>query len=99
MSASDWGNFDDAPDRPRDDAKRAASSGEALHDAVPHEIDLARCPFCRRAVRPDADVCHHCRNFILRDDEPRRVPGRWLVLGLLLSITILMLIEYRLLSR
>jgi hypothetical protein len=50
-------------------------------------------------VRPDADVCHHCRNFILRDDEPRRVPGRWLVLGLLLSITILMLIEYRLLSR
>jgi predicted nucleic acid-binding Zn ribbon protein len=39
---------------------------------APHEIALQTCPFCSRATRADADVCHRCGNFLLRDEEASR---------------------------
>jgi predicted nucleic acid-binding Zn ribbon protein len=54
---------------------------------APAEIALQACPFCRRATRADADVCHRCGNFLLRDEEAsdrrRACIARWsLAMGL-----------------
>jgi predicted nucleic acid-binding Zn ribbon protein len=100
MSVRDWSNHDEFPERREPGSEDAQSAaGGADRATVPHEVDLTPCPFCKRAVRHDADVCHHCRNFILHDAPARVRPNRWVVVALLGLLTILLLCEFYWLRR
>ncbi|MFT3784604.1 MAG: hypothetical protein QM770_00370 [Tepidisphaeraceae bacterium] len=104
----DWNSFDDASD-PRDakardaERRRRESIGDDDDDfpihadidptGVLHETALEPCPFCRRMLRHDADVCHHCRNFILHD-PPRSVhPLRWMLGGMTFALAMYFLVR------
>jgi hypothetical protein len=55
----------------------------------PDESDMDRdddpetvpCPYCGEGISEEAEVCPHCRNFISREDAPRRVP-LWVILAM-----------------
>ena len=61
----DRDDFDEDPDvADQDSEEDEALAGET----VP-------CPFCKKPVFEDADICRHCRNYIGGEDAPpRRVP-------------------------
>ena len=40
--------------------------------------EAVACPYCRRPMSEDADICPHCGNFISFEDAPRRRPW-WVV--------------------
>lgn len=40
---------------------------------------VAPCPFCRRSVSDDADVCGHCQSYIGDTDEETQSRGMWLL--------------------
>jgi len=48
------------------------------------EPELVACPFCRKMISEDAELCHHCRNYIVRDDPPGRIPW-WVLAGAVLA--------------
>ena len=43
------------------------------------------CPYCGKAVYEQAEVCPHCRNYISREDAPRRLP-RWVWTAAVLAL-------------
>ncbi len=42
--------------------------------SVDDDEETIPCPFCKKPIHEDADVCPRCRNFVGGDDGPRRVP-------------------------
>ena len=68
----------DEDDREDDDGD-SVDEDPLQSDQDPDESDDAEetivCPFCKRRVHEDADVCPRCGNFIGGDDAPHpRVP-------------------------
>ena len=37
--------------------------------------ELVPCPFCRKSISEDADICPHCRNYMSHEDPA--VPTSW----------------------
>jgi hypothetical protein len=50
---------------------------------------IVPCPFCRRAVHEDADLCPGCGNFIGGSDDPSPRWPWWITIG-----TILLLVAF-----
>jgi len=59
------------------------NAGEALDNReLPDESDMddsddpdvVDCPYCRKTISEEAEWCHHCGNYLSREDAPRRVP-------------------------
>jgi hypothetical protein len=48
------------------------------------------CPYCRKPVYEEADVCPHCRNFVSFADVPSRRPW-WLVAGVAVGVVIVLI--------
>ena len=53
-------------------------------DTDDDDPELVPCPFCREPVSEDAELCPHCRNFIVHD-QPRRTPW-WVIAGAVLCL-------------
>ena len=61
-----------------DDDEEAEKS---LADETPDESDMDEhddpemiaCPYCRKKIIDDIDICPHCRNFISHEDAPRKM--------------------------
>lgn len=62
-SDDDDGSIDEDPLASDQDADEAYDPEET----VP-------CPFCRKPIHEDADVCRHCHNYVGSSYAPRRVP-------------------------
>jgi hypothetical protein len=62
-------DHDDARDEDPLEADQDPGEADDVEETLP-------CPFCRRPVHEDADVCPHCGNFVGGTDAPpwRRVP-------------------------
>ena len=58
-------------------------------DVGDHSIDTIPCPFCRKPVYEQADICPHCRNYIARDSAPNR--PRWIILTALALLAALLI--------
>ena len=64
-------------------------------DDDPFGTDTEPCPFCKREVHDQTDICPHCGNFIPRDeDRPVQVGTIWLVTAGVLLLAILTLILF-----
>ena len=37
------------------------------------EPDIVPCPYCRKAISEDAVQCHHCGQYLSREDRPSNV--------------------------
>jgi hypothetical protein len=59
-------------------------------------IDIEPCPFCGKSISATADLCAHCRNFVIHDDLDGGlwVGWRW-VAAVLLLMSIFGLILWR----
>jgi hypothetical protein len=74
---------DDSIDREAPDPSDmdADDADDANHD---DDVDTIPCPYCRKPVYEQADICPHCGSFISREDAPRRRPW-WVWLGAVLA--------------
>src|SRR2546421_8682091 len=48
------------------------------------------CPYCRRPIWEEAELCPHCKNYLSREDAPRRYPW-WLIAGVAACLAIVLL--------
>ena len=58
--------------------------------AAPASIDLAPCPYCRKMIFAEAEICPHCRNFISFEDQRSQRKPYWFILGVVLAILIML---------
>jgi predicted nucleic acid-binding Zn ribbon protein len=49
------------------------------------------CPYCGKQIAEEAEVCPQCRNFISREDAPRRGKPWWVWLLVILCLVGLLL--------
>ena len=78
--SGDWDADEDGGDTLSEaEQPDAADTDRPADDAVP-------CPFCRRAVYEDADVCPGCGNFIGGGDDPSPRHPWWVTLGIVLCL-------------
>lgn len=59
-------------------------------DADPDEPDTEPCPHCRKPVVEDAEWCHHCGEYLSREDQPRHVPLWFLIGSALVALVVTM---------
>jgi predicted nucleic acid-binding Zn ribbon protein len=57
---------------------------ESDQDADDAEESIV-CPFCKRSLHEDADVCPRCGNFIGGEDAPRRRVPMFIWIGVILA--------------
>jgi len=55
-------------------------------------VDFFPCPYCKKMIPDDADLCNYCRNFIVRDSS--RLP-MWIVIGIILCLVVAALLSIR----
>jgi hypothetical protein len=79
-----WRDDDEADLHDSELPEESDQDGDSLDQAV----DLLPCPFCRKGVCEQADVCPHCGNFISFMDLPQRHFG-WMIVGVVLCIAVL----------
>jgi predicted nucleic acid-binding Zn ribbon protein len=60
-------------------------------EADQDSADVEPCPYCRKPVYTDAEVCPHCGSYISHEDAPRRKP-MWLVIGVIVCILLIVLV-------
>jgi predicted nucleic acid-binding Zn ribbon protein len=44
------------------------------------------CPHCGKPIAEDAEWCHHCGQYLSREDAPWRVPPLWIIVGAALGL-------------
>lgn len=59
-------------------------------DSSDESIDTHPCPFCRKPVYEQAELCPHCRNYICRETDRPRNP-RWIILTALAVLVAILL--------
>lgn len=79
--AVDEGDRDDDDDDSVDEDPLASDQDP---DEAGDAKDSIPCPFCKRPIHEDADVCPLCGNFVGGVDVPRRVP-RFVWVGVILA--------------
>jgi len=52
--------------------------------------DVVECPYCRKSISEEAEWCHHCGNYLSREDAPRRVPLWVLAVAVFAALAALM---------
>jgi predicted nucleic acid-binding Zn ribbon protein len=54
------------------------------------DVVLSRCPYCKKMIAEESEVCPKCGSFISAEDsqEPEKFP-KWFLLGLLVVILIM----------
>jgi hypothetical protein len=62
-------------------------------DSDPYGTDTEPCPVCKREVHELTDICPHCGNFIVRDEQ-RRPGNLWLISSVVVLLVILGLILF-----
>ena len=68
---------DDSVDEDPLESDQDEDDGDEVGETVP-------CPFCKKPIHEDADVCPKCGNFVGSTDAPRRVP-MYIFLGAILA--------------
>ena len=54
------------------------------------DAEVVPCPYCGKGVHEEAEVCPHCRNFIVAEDASRRRPW-WVVAGAAACVVVVLL--------
>jgi hypothetical protein len=71
-----------------DDAEENLDTSE---DPDPSDIDsedgpaLVPCPYCKKLISEDTEICHLCGSYISQEDARQPVP-RWIWVGTILAL-------------
>jgi hypothetical protein len=68
-----------------DDDEEEFDSGEE------DEESTVPCPYCRRQILEDTPRCPYCENYISEDDTPPAVKPRWIIVGFLACMLVVIL--------
>jgi len=49
--------------------------------------EFVRCPYCRKLISEDAEMCLHCGSYISQEDAPPSKP-RWFVIGVVVTLIV-----------
>ena len=86
------GYADESDEYDADDDDRASGPGESedpdesdQDDPGDDDAETVPCPYCRKPVHEDAEICPHCGSFISAEDAPRRRPP-WIWIGVALCL-------------
>ena len=79
---------DDAPSGLR--ASEAPDDSDLGPDGDGDDDETIPCPYCRRPVYEQAEICPHCNRFISSEDVPRRLPW-WVWAGVVLCLVAVLL--------
>jgi RNA polymerase subunit RPABC4/transcription elongation factor Spt4 len=80
------------------------NTGDEIDDEEPNDRDLpdpsdmdqddytvmSRCPYCKKMIDEQSEVCPKCGQFISSEDEPRPYPW-WLVVVIVLAVLTMVL--------
>jgi predicted nucleic acid-binding Zn ribbon protein len=66
---------DEQDEDQRDLPLKSDMDPESDDDSLPTD----ECPYCKKMIHEQAEWCHHCGQYLSREDQPRSVP-LWLIL-------------------
>lgn len=72
-------SYEDEEDDDLDEREEPEDSDVDDSDSV----DTVRCPYCRKPIYEQAEVCPHCDRYISREDAPPDRKPLWIVLTVL----------------
>jgi predicted nucleic acid-binding Zn ribbon protein len=49
--------------------------------------EFVHCPYCRKLIPEDAEMCPHCGSYISQEDAPPSKPW-WLVIGVVVTLIV-----------
>jgi hypothetical protein len=76
---------DDRDDENDDSVDEDPLATDQDPDEGADDEDSIVCPFCKRSLHEDADVCPRCGNFIGGDDAPRPHLPMYIWIGVILA--------------
>jgi len=90
--ATGFMQYEDEEDRPLDDQEML----DARELPDPSDMDrdddvvLSRCPYCKKMIAEESEVCPKCGSFISQEDstDPEKFP-KWFLIGLVLVILVM----------
>lgn len=77
----------DDDDSDADDDRDLPDASDRDDDDTPATVP---CPYCRRPIPEDAELCPHCKSFISYEDAPHHHPW-WLLAGVAVCLLIVLL--------
>jgi predicted nucleic acid-binding Zn ribbon protein len=77
---------DDEHEHDDDDAESPDVADTDAEDS----IDATPCPYCRKPIYEQAQLCPHCGNYISTEHAPGRKP-LWIVIGVIITLAIILL--------
>ena len=80
---------DDDDDKPGNRLGEHELPDESDMDDDPDGPDVDDCPYCGKLIHEDAEWCHHCGNYLSREDAPQRVPAWALFVAVVVIVVIL----------
>jgi hypothetical protein len=72
-------HFDEENDEPDPEGPDASDIDDS------DDAETVPCPYCRKPIHEQTDICPHCGSFISFQDAPRRQPG-WIWAGAILGL-------------
>ncbi|MBC8105399.1 MAG: zinc ribbon domain-containing protein [Anaerolineae bacterium] len=80
--------------RDDDDLDESEFPDESDMDDDPDGPATIDCPYCRREVHYDTDICPHCGKYISKEDAPQQRSWIWFVaIALVVVCTVLALLR------
>lgn len=50
--------------------------------------EIVQCPYCRKPIAEDAEMCPHCRSYISREDAPPSRPP-WFTIAVVVTLIVI----------
>ena len=77
----------------QDDDDTPLDDRDMLDDRELPDPVLSRCPYCKKMIAEDSEVCPKCGNYLSVEDstEPQRFPI-WFAMGLVLAILVIVFV-------
>ena len=69
----------------RDDEWHGEDDGEA-DPAVDDEEPTVPCPYCKRAIHEESQLCPYCDQYISQVDAPATRQPWWIIMGVVLCL-------------
>ena len=92
MSPRNYQDEDDEAEEESDpDERHDPDESDTDDDEGDERAETVPCPYCRKPVYEQAEVCPSCGNYISGEDAPRRRPW-WIWLGVALCLIVVVLV-------
>jgi predicted nucleic acid-binding Zn ribbon protein len=50
--------------------------------------EFVHCPYCRKLISEDAEMCPHCGSYVSQEDAPPASKPRWFLIGVVVTLIV-----------